>query len=267
MPFLLNYKENELPELYTTAWAQKSGWMWQIPTMERKGCGYVFSDEFTTPDKAQEEIELALGCKIDPIRILKFDAGRLENVWTKNCLSIGLAAAFAEPLEATSIHTTIIQLTSFIFEYCQDTLEDTLNANSINIYNKNMARMYDMTKEFLVAHYTGGRTDSEFWSYISSGKTTTPLVNDIIQSCTTKYPSNRDLNPGFGEPDIGLWLHVLAGTGHLSPTISSRQLVKSKDRLGINKEVNDIIRNYELDIKYILSNNMDYKNFFKFIRG
>ena len=32
---------------------------------------------------------------------------------------------FTEPLEATSIHSTIVQLTYFVFEYLRDTLEDT----------------------------------------------------------------------------------------------------------------------------------------------
>ena len=30
------------PKNYTHAWAQKYGWLWQIPTQERIGCGYVF---------------------------------------------------------------------------------------------------------------------------------------------------------------------------------------------------------------------------------
>jgi tryptophan halogenase len=117
MPFILNYKEREMPDPYTTAWAQSSGWMWQIPVLERKGCGYVFDDNFITPEQAQAEIETTLGRSIDPIRVLKFDTGRLENTWVKNCLAIGLSAAFAEPLEATSIHSTIVQLTKFVFEY------------------------------------------------------------------------------------------------------------------------------------------------------
>ena len=109
MPFHLKYKEGEIPEPYTTAWAQKAGWMWQIPLLDRKGCGYVYDDNFTTPEKAQEEIETILGQEIDPIRIIKFDSGRQESAWIKNCVTIGLSSAFLEPLEATSIHSTIVQ--------------------------------------------------------------------------------------------------------------------------------------------------------------
>jgi tryptophan halogenase len=176
MPFILDYKEGEMPDPFTTAWAQSSGWMWQIPVLERKGCGYVFDDNFITPDQAQAEIETTLGRKIDPIRVLKFDTGRLKNTWVKNCLAIGLSAAFAEPLEATSIHSTIVQLNRFVFEYLKPTVELTTNSGSINSYNRTVNRMYDDFKDFLVLHYMGGRSDSEFWKYISSGATKTEFV-------------------------------------------------------------------------------------------
>ena len=71
MPFLLDYEDSEMPEPWTTAWAQSSGWMWQIPVQERKGCGYVFDSNFITPEKAHEELEITLGKKINPIRVLK----------------------------------------------------------------------------------------------------------------------------------------------------------------------------------------------------
>ena len=123
MPFIVKYKKNETPDPYTTAWAQKNGWMWQIPTLERKGCGYVFSDEFTTIDQAKKEIEACLGHEIDPIKVFNFDSGRLEHAWQKNCLAIGLSSAFAEPLEATSIHSTIVQLNNFVLEFLKPDLK------------------------------------------------------------------------------------------------------------------------------------------------
>jgi len=266
MPFLLDYKEGEDPELYTTAWAQSSGWMWKIPTMTRQGCGYVFCDEFITPEKAQEEIETTLGRPIDPIRVLKFDTGRLEKVWTKNCLAIGLASAFAEPLEATSIHTTVTQLLSFNFEFLKNTVEETCNHGSINSYNRQTARLYDMTKEFLVAHYMGGRTDSEFWRYIASGATRTPFVFDMLESCKNRFPSNRDLTPGFGEPDIGLWLPILAGTGHLSPSISQLALNDAQFIIGKDKQVSTIVDEYEYSVGVMHSNAMKFTELTKLLR-
>jgi hypothetical protein len=224
MPFILDYESNEGPEPYTTAWAQSSGWMWQIPTIERKGCGYVYCDEFITDTQAHEEIEKTLGKSITPIRVLKFDTGRLETPWVKNCLAVGLAAAFAEPLEATSIHSTIVQINKFVFEFLKPTAELTVNPGSIKNYNTKVNNMYDDFKDFLVLHYMGGRTDSEFWRYISSGATKTEFVNTIIEMSKSKMPTFNDFNEYYGAAGWPIWGWVLAGTGLLSPDVSSREL-------------------------------------------
>ena len=53
LPFWLDIKPGEEIANYTLAWAQEAGWMWQIPTQTRYGCGYVYSDEFRTPEEAK----------------------------------------------------------------------------------------------------------------------------------------------------------------------------------------------------------------------
>lgn len=266
MPFLLPYEAGEYPELYTTAWAQSSGWMWQIPAQSRKGCGYVFDDNFITADQAQAEIETTLGRPIEPIRVLKFDTGRLENAWEKNCLAVGLAAAFAEPLEATSIHTTITQLLSFVFEFLQPTLDDTMNPGSRSSYNRRTAKLYDTTKEFLIAHYMGGRTDSEFWRYINTGATKTAFVDNLLEMCKTQMPSNRDLDISFGAPDMGLWSYVLAGIGHLSPETSKKVFRDNTvPTIGLN-DMNSVINGYQQTVDNLLRDNLDYVDFINFLK-
>jgi tryptophan halogenase len=266
MPFILPYDNDEIPELFTTAWAQSSGWMWQIPILNRKGCGYVFDDNFITAEQARAEIETTLGHAIEPIRVLKFDTGRQEKVWINNCLSVGLAAAFAEPLEATSIHTTIVQLLTFIFEFLQPTLSDTLNQGSINSYNRRIADLYDITKEFLVAHYMGGRTDSEFWEYISSGATRTDLVSDILETCKSRMPTNRDLTIAFGTPDMSLWIYVLGGIGAISPDLAKKYIADDGVKiLGING-VQESVQKFEYAMNNMFVNQMKYADFIKFLR-
>ena len=110
IPYIHQYKTGETPKLETLAWAMPNGWMWQIPTQERYGCGYVYSDKFTTYDKAVDELIKTTGRNIEPLRNIKFDCGRVETPWVKNVVAIGLSQGFVEPLEATSIHATLIQL-------------------------------------------------------------------------------------------------------------------------------------------------------------
>jgi tryptophan halogenase len=227
MPFQLKYKEDETPMQWTHAWAQKNGWMWQIPLMDRIGNGYVFCDEFTTPDKAQEEIETALGQEIEPLKIIKFESGRQENAWVNNCVCAGLSASFLEPLEATSIHGTVVALKTFIFEYLKPTLDQTMNTGSVNIYNQRCARLHDQFKDFVNVHYMGGRDDSEFWKYISSGATRTDYVADRLEMCKARLPTVRDFPDTWGDAGWALWAWILHGTGHIKPEILQNELEMS----------------------------------------
>ena len=54
------------------------------------------------------------GPDVESPRTFEFEAGRYETPWVKNCIAIGLSAGFIEPLEATSIMTSLISLDMFI---------------------------------------------------------------------------------------------------------------------------------------------------------
>jgi tryptophan halogenase len=198
--------------------------MWQIPLMDRKGCGYVFSDEFTTPEKAQVEIEQLLGKKIEVRKHIKFDAGRQEASWIKNCLAIGLSSAFLEPLEATSIHSTIVQAQWFANEFLKTTIEDTLNEGSRKIHNRKVATLYDDIKDFLVMHYMGGRSDSEFWKFIKSGETKTEAVKEILEMIKGKMPTTVDLPSYDGAAGWPLYSFVMAGLNLIPKGLGTKEL-------------------------------------------
>jgi hypothetical protein len=224
MPFLLPYEEDEKIEPVTTAWAQTAGWMWNIPTQARRGCGYVFDDRFISHEQAQSEIEAALGKSIEPIRFLKFDTGRSEKLWHKNCLFLGLSAAFAEPLEATSIHSTIVQLQSFVFDYLRDEQLDTCNPGGINIYNRRMSKMYDDFKDFLVLHYMTPRDDSEFWRWMNTGETMTDAVRDVLELQKSRCLQPNDFEHYYGSAGASLFNWIMAGLGYMNKAVASCDL-------------------------------------------
>jgi len=239
MPFLLRYKQGERVAPVTTAWAHSSGWMWQIPTQERYGCGYVYCGDFISDDQAKMEIEESLGREIEPIRTFGFDTGRLEGLWEKNCLFLGLCAAFAEPLEATSIHSTIVQLQTFIFEYLMDTREETTNTSSIKIYNRRMGNMYDDFKDFLNLHYMTRRKDSEFWRHMTSGETATESTKTIIELLKVRSVRPTDLTHYYGVAGACLYNWILAGLGYLGRDLAKRELI-FHNRTDFAKQIWDI---------------------------
>ena len=236
MPFLLPHEKGKKIEPLTTAWAQKAGWMWQIPTQDRYGCGYVFDSNFVSNEQAQIEIEQKLGVEIEPIRFLKFETGRAEKLWFKNVLSVGLAAAFAEPLEATSIHSTIIQLHTFIFDYLKDTKEDTCNTGMINVYNRRMTKMYDDYKDFLSIHYITQRTDSEFWRWIQTGELLPEKVLDYLEIQKTKILHPNDFDQYYGYAGASLYNWIMVGLGFIDKNLAKKEL-DFYDQGSIAKEV------------------------------
>ena len=223
MPFLIDYKEDEDIKPVTLAWAQSAGWMWKIPTGDRYGCGYVYDDRFISDDQAKLEIESVLKQEITPIKYIKFETGRLDKVWNKNCLALGLSAAFAEPLEATSIHSTIVQLTAFIFDYLKDTKEETVNIGFQNIYNNRMNTMYDDFKDFLVLHYQTKRDDTLFWKYVGN-ETKTEFVSNILHLVNSKMPKGVDFRQFYGYAGSPLWTWILCGLGHINTNIAEKEL-------------------------------------------
>lgn len=237
LPFILNSDLTTL-ETYTTATAMRYGWMWKIPKQNNIGCGYVFNNDLISFEEAQQEIEELLGQTISPIKQIKFTPGRLEKLLHKNCLAIGLASAFLEPLEATSIHSTILQLDSWA-----EFLENTLTEDD---YNTRMVKMYDTYRDFIILHYKGGRDDTEFWKYQGSDKVNTFEVDKILKMCkngTILDYSNDFLGLPLLFPVVyGLGLvEKLKGTAEPPPEIFESMWNGIKDMLLTNEQLyNDL---------------------------
>lgn len=267
MPFILDHKEDEKILPVTTAWAQSAGWMWMIPTQARYGCGYVYCSDFMSDDDAKREIETTLGQEIEPIRVLKFDTGRQEVLWKNNCLFLGLCAAFAEPLEATSIHSTIVQLQSFIFEYLKDDKSSTCNSGFTALYNRRMSAMYDDFKDFLNIHYMTDRLDSNFWKHMTSGEATTENTKIILEVQKNKSLQPTDFNQYYGSAGAGLYNWVLAGLGKLTKGIAVQDLkfYGSIDHAILTWDIHQY--NFEKMCKNMIDNTDFIKNNGKYFSG
>jgi hypothetical protein len=224
MPFLLEHEEGKEIEPVTTSWAQKAGWMWMIPTQDRYGCGYVFDNNFISNEEAQKEIESKINKKINPIKFISFEAGRLEDAWKNNCLFIGLSSAFAEPLEATSIHSTIIQLKCFIFDFLKETTDETCNKGNTEIYNKKISKMYDDYKDFINIHYASEREDSEFWRFLKTGETLTERSKELLSIQKSRFLRRADFEEYEGYAGAPLYNWIMAGLGIIDKNLAKKEM-------------------------------------------
>ena len=217
IPFIQKFKEGEVPKLETLSQAMPNGWMWKIPTQSRYGCGYVYSDNHTTYDAAVDELIKTLGKDVEPLRNIKFDCGRVESPWVKNVVAIGLSQGFVEPLEATSIHATIVQLdflaTNSLNFVCNKS--DIVFESNIKRYNEFVNRFFDDIKDLIQIHYMTQREDTEFWKNYKYEVPKTEALKDILEICKYRSPSMLDFNFYHGAGNWGVWCWTLIGLGHL----------------------------------------------------
>jgi len=224
MPFWLDIKPGEEIAPYTLAWAQKAGWLWQIPTQERYGCGYVYCDAFTTADQAKREIETLLGRPIEVRNDIKIEAGRLAAPWTANCLAIGLASSFLEPLEATSIHGTIVQLMLFARDCLKAPV--AIAPADRDAYNAKVGWQVDDFRTFINAHYVTERDDSPFWQEMRNSRQHRDTRERLAQ-WQRRMPRHTDFGDFLGGlPHVEAQLHypVLDGLGLLNRDVARAEM-------------------------------------------
>jgi len=246
LPFWLDIEEGEEVANYTLAWAQEAGWMWQIPTQFRYGCGYVYSDEFRTPDEAHAEVERVLGRKIEVRDDIRFQIGRLEKAWIGNVLAVGLASSFLEPLESTSIHGTIVQMMMFAGQYLRAPREmtDALRDD----YNRRVGRQVDDFRTFVNTHYATEREDTPFWREVRA--------NRLHEETRERLARWRQVMPRhehfpqylFGLPHMETQLHypVLDGLGLLDPAVAKAEMARDPALRKFARETYDsLVKEYK----------------------
>ena len=265
LPFFQKYEKGNNIRMETLAWAQPNGWMWQIPTQERYGCGYVYCDNFTSEDGAIAELEKSIGKSVEPIRKIKFNAGRLDKFWVKNVVAMGLSSGFLEPLQATSIHCTTMQIETLMnltLSFTTD-INDVIYDTNIRKYNQVIGKVFDEFKDLLQLHYMTKRSDSEFWRYCKDSLERTDKVKEILDICKHKSPANGDFDSIGGGSNWGVWAWSLAGLGHISKE-TARKTLEASSMMGIALKRFDEINHYNrLNSVRMMKNDVFMKSLLK----
>jgi hypothetical protein len=176
-------------EPYTSAIAMRNGWAWRIPMMGRFGSGYVYSSQFSSPDEATDDF-----CRLwnlDPettqLNKIRFRVGRNRRAWVNNCVSIGLASCFLEPLESTGIYF----IYAAIYQLAKHFPDRRFDPVLVDRFNHQIETTFDETRDFLQAHfYYSPRTDTPFWAANKE-----LYLTDSIREKVAMYKAGIPVNP------------------------------------------------------------------------
>ncbi|XUU60795.1 tryptophan halogenase family protein [Erythrobacter sp. HA6-11] len=192
---------------YTRSIAREAGWQWRIPLQHRIGNGYVFSSANLSEEKACETLLANLDGRPqgDP-RILKFTTGTSARHWERNCLAVGLAAGFMEPLESTSIHLIQSAISRFLTVLPSGSGDPAI----IDWFNAQAEFEWSRIRDFLILHYVAnGREGQPFWDDIRNLE-----LPDTLEAKLDQWRSAGHIHREHEElfTEVG-WFQVLVGQG------------------------------------------------------
>jgi tryptophan 7-halogenase len=154
------------PAPVTQATARESGWQWRIPLASSVGNGHVYCSTHLSEDEAVAGLlARADGAPLCDPRLARFKAGRRTSAWVGNCLALGDAAGFLEPLESTGIHLVQTALGRLFALFPDRDFDPAISAE----YNRLTALEYERVRDFLVLHYAASkRDDAPLWRHCRS---------------------------------------------------------------------------------------------------
>lgn len=201
---------------YTIAKALSAGWSWRIPLQSRIGNGYVYSSSFLSENEATEELLESLeGLPTAEPNHQRFTPGMRKKFWNKNCVSLGLASGFIEPLESTSINL-VHRALSILMDFFPDKDFDESLLNEANLgFQKEQERIRD----FIILHYhLSQRSDSDFWQSIGQ----TEMPRDLERKIQIYRSRGHLLQLNFESFEESSWLTMYEGFGLAPKTLDLR---------------------------------------------
>lgn len=204
----------------TISTAQPAGWVWDIGLTSRRGIGYTYSSAHSSDEEAQrvfrEYVETTSGLarnSIEPRKIV-FRPGHREKFWHKNCVAVGMAAGFLEPLEASAL---------VLVELAARMISEELPANRevmdivAKRYNEKFLYRWDRIIDFLKLHYVlSKRSDSDYWLENRNAASIPDSLQELLTLWQFHAPGPSDFSRVDEVFSAASYQYVLYGMGFMT---------------------------------------------------
>ncbi|MBG6118227.1 MULTISPECIES: tryptophan halogenase family protein [unclassified Sphingobium] len=216
----------DTPMPFTRSTAHAGGWRWTIPLQHRNGNGMVYSSDYWSDDAARDELLGSISSEpLAEPRLFRFTSGHRKQFWNRNCVGIGFASSFLEPLESTGIQLIVMGVLKLLRYFPQRVIDPVLR----NEYNRLSTIEIERIRDFIIAHYYLSRRPEPLWAACRNIEIPDSLRHKIeIWKASGQIPLG-DLE-SYMEPS---WVAILLGNN----------LVPSRYSVSADKHPLDQIRN------------------------
>lgn len=252
IPYAAADNREKIIHPFVKASAQTAGWIWSIPLYSRMSSGYVYSSKYLSEEDAESELRRYWkGKNLDGIDSLKirFETGKLSFTWVKNCIAIGLAGGFIEPLESTGLAITQIGIemaASMLDARCYD-------QEIVDRYNAHLSKFYTDIMEFIISHYAfTSREDTPFWRAVKHKTVVPPKLQARLEIFRRYLPtsSTKGTAEVFMFRDIS-WFAVLLGMNFPfdpepvnKPLLTAARLIRERKRESVREMTVKLTNHY-----------------------
>jgi len=207
------YEKGDVPlACHTIATGQNAGWIWDIGLTHRRGVGHVYSSEFISDDEAERNLRNYLGSAANGVttRKISFSSGYRKQLWKQNCVAVGMAGGFVEPLEATAI-----MLVEVAARYIAENLPPDQEVMRITAkrYNQQMDYRWSRIIDFLKLHYALSQRPEPYWQRHTDKSTWPESLKEDLAIWATRGPITSDFDSSIELFPAASYQYVIYGMG------------------------------------------------------